>query len=175
MPAPADAGAPVQIQFTGASDSPTVNNQNAGMAMAGNGDRFAVAWTDGQTCPGCSASEIYLTVVLAAGARPFGEVRVSTENANANPKAHPRVVWDGRSYVVAWVESIAGVGAVYLQRYDATLKPIAPLVPVSMNAPTAPLVQEIGLAAVAPDEYGVAFHLSGSLQQYLVHVKCSGP
>ena len=157
--------------FTAGADSPTTT-ANSGVSVVGNGDRFAIAWTDAQSCTGCtSGSEIYLTVLPIGGSR-IGEVHVTP--ASARPKYMPRVAWDGRSYVVAWLEySGANTDGVYLQRFDATT--LAPLAPAVQASSTLPAFADIGLAVAGIDDYGVAFQATNTSKQTLVHITCNGP
>ena len=77
-------------------------------------------------------------------------------------------------YALAWVEYGPGMPRVWLQRYDAQLTVGAPLW-VSQDAPYRPAGNELGLVAISPGEYGIAFQMGIVTQHQLVRVSCTGP
>src|SRR5262249_50216611 len=86
-----------------------------GVAIASDGNAFAVPWTDGQGCGGCSGSEIWANSATATGMRGT-EQRISTNTDQTHQKYFPHLEWDQQGYVIAWVDNQAGAVSVYLER-----------------------------------------------------------
>ena len=161
--------------FTQSGDQPAFGLSGDDVAIAGAGGSFAVAWVDGGHT---SEKEIWLTSVDAltgAHLSPTSEVQASVTSAYS--KSYPRVAWDGRSIVVAWLESTgSGDFDVMVQRFGPALVALdaAPRC-VSCGTSSWASSGAIDLAVAGPNDYGIAFQMQLPSNQFFSHMTCTGP
>jgi hypothetical protein len=159
--------------FSAAGDAPVAGLLPREVSIASAGDRFAVVWLDGDP-----ALNVKVTTVdaLSGGRLPVGAVQANGTGTVA--RGFPRIAYDGKSLAIAWVEGSSGNEQVYLRRYTPGLVPLdAEPRCVSCGLGKVTALSAIGLAASAPNDYGLAFMLgtSGSFYQYFTHITCVGP
>ena len=160
------------LVFTAAGDAPVVGSAGATTAVAGMGDLTAIVWTDAQSCADCSGREIFLTVVDAAGNRPYGQVQVSAPS-NVG-KSFPHVVFDGQALAVAWLEfTSATSSSAKLRRFDRSLAPLGAPLDVAPPGSPRPVLGDLGLTVgTGPGDYGVTMLLFTGKQSF-TRVTCT--
>jgi hypothetical protein len=160
-----------QLSFTGASDSPKGDTLYTLAAVAASEARFVVAWTDDRS----GRTEIYATSLDASTGQAATPAAVLVSTPSSAEKLVPRVVYDGRSVVVSWLEETgAGAYQLMLRRYDEMLRPIAGTLCATCGAASALPVRLFGLAARGPNDYGAAVSVTGDVHR-LARVACNGP
>lgn len=154
--------------FTGAGDQPAFGAAYP-PSVAGQGARFVVAWVDLQS----GIHDVYLTSVDALSGARSPATSVKASDTPASFKYYPRVLWDGRSVVVAWVEQASTLYHVVWRRFDPSFVPLGPSQCASCAIGPAVLGQ-FGLASLGPNQYGLAM-LESDNYQYFAHIGCTGP
>jgi hypothetical protein len=154
--------------FTGGSDLPTIGTPSATIAIAGAGDRVAVAWIDSQT----GSREIRVALLSLTSRTVMAALQASTESPVL--KSYPRVIFDGAAFALAWLEGSAGPESqIKLARFDADLAPLA-ATPMNVGNVGAVSLGGLDIAAVDRNIYGVAGQsASGMQQQQLFYVTCN--
>jgi hypothetical protein len=168
------SGNPVQYKAThplsGGQALPSVGLLGYELGIAGVGDRFAIAWVDQRSSPA-----IYLgTIGLAGNVTPSTGSGILVSDVNAEAKYFPRVVYDGTSILVAWVEHVGSIYKVNYRRYTPGLLALDDA-PQSVTTGFDVSGSAIGVAASAQREFGLAFMVSSDNKQYFTKLTCTGP
>jgi len=160
--------------FTAAGDAPATDDVRQEVAIAGAGGRFVIAWVDTR-----KTSDIYVTSLdPLTGARltTRPEVLVS-DGLDTTQKYFPRVAFDGQSVIVAWVQgSFTSDYDVLFRRFDLDLtdRDASRSTCVTCGGGHHALATAIGLAAAAPNEFGLAYKETGGAA-FFVRASCDGP
>jgi hypothetical protein len=142
------------------------------ISIAGAGARFAVAWIDVRK--GGTSPEIWLTSIDAASGAPSSEVMVSDDKGTV--KHYPRVIYDGKSIGVAWLEAISPIAfKVLFRRFTTSLQPLEPLTALCTSCTVNLANTAFDVAAGEANEYGFAFRSSTNDTQYFNRMLCDGP
>jgi hypothetical protein len=167
----------------GAKDVP--QTQSGEVAIAAADKRFAIAWVDKRDVT--NDNEIYLTSIDASTGVRVSKGEVLVSEPSARRKRFPRIVYDGKSLLVAWIEAIAQGSAYYdikFRRYSPELDELVPMGTKTPQRANANAITELSAPSTGfgvavggkQNEYGFAFSgLAGSTRQFFNHMVCSGP
>jgi hypothetical protein len=152
-------------------DVPVTSGAGIEIAMVGTGAHFVVAWVDQRN--GSNKQQLWVSRVDATTGAFIDEAVASDENATVR---FPRVVYDGNSILVAWIEFVSGLEfRVMYRRFTPELSALEPKAPQSATGGIATPQTGFGLVASAPNEYGFAFTSSNETKQYFKRLTCTGP
>jgi hypothetical protein len=158
----------VEFVFTGGSDQP-LGGTTTPVGIAPQDGRFVVVWVDVQVTP----RQVYISSVDALSGTRSSAGSVTASDTPASYKYYPKVLFDGSSIVVAWLEPSTAQYRIMWRRFDSTLTPLAASQCATCNADTAQLAN-FGFAAISANDYGVAALLADGYQHFL-HFNCTGP
>lgn len=162
-------GSTTAFAFTATGDQPAFGAAFPA-SISALGGRFVVAWIDLQSSPN---REVFITSVDALNGIRAPTSAVKASDTSATYKYYPRILSDGKSVIVAWVEPSTTLYRVMWRRFDASLTALGPSQCASCATNPANL-SPIGLAALGPNDYGFATLLSDN-NQYFTHITCTGP
>jgi hypothetical protein len=159
---------PVTTDFTVIPDQPLSGSTSFPVSVAPMGSQLVVAWL----AQAPSTFEVFLTSLdPVTGAR---SASVQASDTAATYKYYPRVISDGNSLFVVWVENAGVQYRAMWRRFANSLSPLGPSVCASCPSGQSVPLGRLGAASAARNQYGVAMLLSDNLE-YVARITCTGP
>jgi hypothetical protein len=163
----------VKSPFTGAGALPQAGDPAYELGITTAGDRFAVVWLDRRD----AGFDVFVSTVPIAGGTVLGEVLVRKATTQV---AYPRIVFDGTSIVVSWLENIPGQPSYFDVRARRYTPALAPLETDSTCVTCGVLGNRpktaMGAAFATKNDYGFAFMNEGPpSRETFVRMLCTGP
>lgn len=156
-------------KFTAAADWPMVSG-GWEVSIVAVGESFAIAWADRRNDE--QLHDIYVTSIHAGtgAVSPAGSVKVSGNTSVF--REYPRVQFDGRSIIVAWLEQDGTFLSLRARRLTPSLEPIGDVLTID---PVAQVFQgPFGMAVAEENDYGFV-SARGDGHILFARLVCTGP